>query len=61
MVLFVGVLDASKTIATGDVFRINSNNLTIELGARLVLKDRVKETMTTTGTGTYACWCSRWF
>ncbi len=30
-ILFVGALDASKTIATGDVFRINSNNLTIEL------------------------------
>ena len=30
-ILFIGALDASKTIATGDVFRINSNNLTIEL------------------------------
>jgi hypothetical protein len=30
-ILFVGALDASKTIATGDVFRINTNNLTIEL------------------------------
>jgi len=30
-ILFVGELDASKTIATGDVFRINTNNLTIEL------------------------------
>jgi len=30
-ILFVGQLDASKTIATGDVFRINTNNLTIEL------------------------------
>ena len=30
-ILFVGALDASKTIATGAVFRINTNNLTIEL------------------------------
>lgn len=30
-ILFVGELDASKTIATGDIFRINSGNLTIEL------------------------------
>jgi len=30
-VLFIGALDASKTIATGDIFRINANNLTIEL------------------------------
>tara|TARA_R100001440_G_scaffold20596_1_gene34265 strand:+ start:239 stop:712 length:474 start_codon:yes stop_codon:yes gene_type:complete len=30
-VLFIGALDASKTISTGDIFRINSNNLTIEL------------------------------
>ena len=30
-VLFIGALDASKTIATGDIFRINTNNLTIEL------------------------------
>jgi len=30
-ILFVGALDASKTIATGDIFRINTNNLTIEL------------------------------
>ena len=28
---FVGALDASKTIATGDIFRINAGNLTIEL------------------------------
>ena len=30
-IFFVGALDASKTIATGDIFRINANNLTIEL------------------------------
>ena len=30
-VLFIGALDASKTIATGDIFRINALNLTIEL------------------------------
>ena len=30
-VLFIGALDASKTIASGDIFRINANNLTIEL------------------------------
>lgn len=30
-ILFVGALDASKTIASGDIFRINTNNLTIEL------------------------------
>ena len=30
-VLFIGALDASKTIASGDIFRINQNNLTIEL------------------------------
>jgi len=30
-VLFIGALDASKVIATGDIFRINTNNLTIEL------------------------------
>ena len=30
-ILFVGALDASKTIATGDIFRINASNLTIEL------------------------------
>tara|TARA_R100000426_G_scaffold73996_1_gene51741 strand:+ start:9831 stop:10259 length:429 start_codon:yes stop_codon:yes gene_type:complete len=30
-ILFVGALDASKTIATGDIFRINTNNLVIEL------------------------------
>ena len=30
-VLFIGALDASKVIATGDIFRINATNLTIEL------------------------------
>ena len=30
-VLFIGALDASKVIASGDIFRINTNNLTIEL------------------------------
>ena len=30
-VLFIGALDATKTIATGDIFRINQNNLTIAL------------------------------
>jgi hypothetical protein len=30
-ILFIGALDASKTIATGDIFRINAGNLTIEL------------------------------
>lgn len=30
-ILFVGELDASKTIASGDIFRINAENLTIEL------------------------------
>lgn len=30
-ILFVGALDASKTIADGDIFRINAGNLTIEL------------------------------
>ena len=30
-VLFIGELDASKTIATGDIFRINAGNLEIEL------------------------------
>ena len=30
-ILFVGALDASKTIATGDIFRINAGNLTIEM------------------------------
>ena len=30
-VLFIGALDASKAIATGDIFRINATNLTIEL------------------------------
>jgi hypothetical protein len=29
--MFVGELDVSKTIATGDIFRINSGNLSIEL------------------------------
>ena len=30
-ILFVGALDANKTIATGDIFRINAGNLKIEL------------------------------
>ena len=30
-VLFIGALDASKAIASGDIFRINATNLTIEL------------------------------
>jgi len=30
-ILFVGALDANKTIASGDIFRINTNNLVIEL------------------------------
>ena len=30
-ILFVGALDASKAIASGDIFRINASNLTIEL------------------------------
>ena len=30
-ILFVGALDASKAIQSGDIFRINANNLTIEL------------------------------
>jgi hypothetical protein len=30
-VLFIGALDATKTISEGDIFRINTNNLTIEL------------------------------
>ena len=30
-ILFVGELDASKAIASGDIFRINEGNLTIEL------------------------------
>ena len=30
-VLFIGALDASKAIASGDIFRINASNLTIEL------------------------------
>ena len=30
-IMFVGALDASKTIASGDIFRINAGNLTFEL------------------------------
>ena len=30
-ILFVGALDASKAIASGDIFRINAGNLTVEL------------------------------
>ena len=30
-ILFVGQLDNSKTIQTGDIFRINSGNISIEL------------------------------
>lgn len=30
-ILFVGALDASKAIASGDIFRINATNLSIEL------------------------------
>ena len=30
-ILFVGALDASRTIDDGDIFRINAGNLTIEL------------------------------
>ena len=30
-ILFGGALDASKAIASGDIFRINAGNLTIEL------------------------------
>ena len=30
-ILFVGALDVSKLIADGDIFRINTGNLTIEL------------------------------
>lgn len=30
-ILFVGQLDASKAIASGDIFRLNATNLTIEL------------------------------
>ena len=30
-ILFVGALDASKAIASGDIFRINAGSLTIEL------------------------------
>jgi hypothetical protein len=29
--LFIGALDVSKTVASGDIFRINAQNLTIEL------------------------------
>ena len=30
-ILFIGALDAKKTIASGDIFRINAGNLTVEL------------------------------
>tara|TARA_R110000787_G_scaffold284990_2_gene399492 strand:+ start:123 stop:548 length:426 start_codon:yes stop_codon:yes gene_type:complete len=30
-IYFIGALDASKTIATGDIFRINAGNLSIQL------------------------------
>ena len=30
-ILFVGALDANKTIAAGDIFRVNAGNLSIEL------------------------------
>ena len=30
-VLFVGALDVAKTLASGDIFRINSGNLSVEL------------------------------
>lgn len=30
-ILFVGALDASKTIAAGDIFRVNATNLSVEL------------------------------
>lgn len=30
-ILFVGALDVTKSIASGDIFRINAGNLTIEL------------------------------
>jgi len=30
-IIFIGALDVNKTIASGDVFRINTGNLTIEL------------------------------
>jgi hypothetical protein len=30
-ILFIGDLDANKVIATGDIFRINAGNLSIEL------------------------------
>lgn len=29
--LFIGALDVAKTVASGDIFRINAGNLTIEL------------------------------
>ena len=29
--LFVGALDVNKTIQSGDIFRINAGNLTVEL------------------------------
>ena len=29
--LFIGALDASKTVESGDIFRINAGNFTIEL------------------------------
>lgn len=29
--LFIGALDVSKTLATGDIFRINASNLSVEL------------------------------
>ena len=29
--LFIGALDTSKTLAEGDIFRINATNLSIEL------------------------------
>ena len=30
-ILFIGALDANKTIGTGDIFRINAGNLSVEL------------------------------
>ena len=30
-ILFVGALDSSRSVASGDIFRINASNLTIEL------------------------------
>jgi len=29
--LFVGALDVNKTIQSGDIFRINAGNITVEL------------------------------